>query len=82
MKILLTGASGFIGGHLLTQLTNNLGYDSVIALTTKEIPNKNCILYYLCTHLNLFSSKSVHPDLNSKLGLNEKTSVVFFFLPQ
>lgn len=45
MKILLTGASGFIGGHLLTQLTNNLGYDSVIALTTKEIPNTNCILY-------------------------------------
>lgn len=45
MKILLTGASGFIGGHLLTQLTNNLGYDSVIALTNKEIPNTNCILY-------------------------------------
>ncbi len=31
------------------------------------------------THLNLFSSKSLHPDLNTKLGLNEKTSVIFFF---
>lgn len=56
MKILLTGASGFIGGHLLTQLTNNLGYDSVIALTTKEIPNTNCILY----------------EKNSKLWIGEK----------
>jgi len=47
-----------------------------------ESINKNCILYYLCTHLNLFGTKSLHPDLNSKRGLNEKTSVVFFFLPQ
>ncbi len=41
--------------------------------------NNTNILYSLYTHLNLFTSKSLHPDLNSKPGLIEKASVVFFF---
>ncbi len=41
--------------------------------------NNTNILYYLYTHLNLFNSKSLHPDLNSKPGLIEKAPVVFFF---
>lgn len=45
MKVLLTGASGFIGSHLLKLLINKLGTESVIALTSKDIPNINCIIY-------------------------------------
>lgn len=45
MKVLLTGASGFIGSHLLKKLINNLGTESVIALTSKNIPNVNCVTY-------------------------------------
>ena len=42
--------------------------------------NNTNILYYLYTHLNLFTSKSLHPDLNSKPGLIEKAPVAFIFL--
>lgn len=45
MKVLLTGASGFIGSHLLKMLIKKLGVDSVIALTSSKIPNVNCVLY-------------------------------------
>lgn len=45
MKILLTGASGFIGGHLLTKLIEVFGCDSVLALTSREIANVNCAIY-------------------------------------
>lgn len=45
MKILLTGASGFIGSHILINLINTFGKDSIIALTSKEIPNVNCMIY-------------------------------------
>ena len=37
MKILLTGASGFIGGQLLTALIEKYGSNAVIALTSKFI---------------------------------------------
>lgn len=45
MKILLTGASGFIGGQLLTALIEKYGSDAVVALTSKEITDVNCIVY-------------------------------------
>jgi UDP-glucose 4-epimerase len=45
MKILLTGASGFIGGHILTALVKSCGRESITALTSKEIPDINCITY-------------------------------------
>lgn len=45
MKVLLTGASGFIGSHLLKQLINKLGTESVVALSSKNIPNVNCVTY-------------------------------------
>ena len=45
MKILLTGASGFIGGHILTALVKSYGRESITALTSKEIPDINCITY-------------------------------------
>lgn len=45
MKILLTGASGFIGGHILNALTNKFGRDSVVALTSKEMQNVNYLVY-------------------------------------
>lgn len=45
MKVLLTGASGFIGGHILAALISKFGKDTVVALTSKEIPNVNCLVY-------------------------------------
>lgn len=45
MKVLLTGASGFIGSHLLKMLTKKLGADSIVALTSKSIPDVNSIVY-------------------------------------
>lgn len=45
MKILLTGASGFIGGHVLTRLVEVFGQESIVVLTSKEIPNVNCVVY-------------------------------------
>lgn len=53
MKILLTGASGFIGGHLLTALIKKFGNDSVAALTSTKIPNTNCLLYQSIKSFNL-----------------------------
>lgn len=43
--ILLTGASGFIGTHLLTALINKYGVDSIVALTSKPIDNVQYILH-------------------------------------
>ena len=45
MKILLTGASGFIGGHILTALVKSYGRESITALTSKEISGINCVTY-------------------------------------
>lgn len=45
MKILLTGASGFIGSHVLTGLIEALGKESIVVLTSKEIPSVNCVQY-------------------------------------
>ena len=45
MKILLTGPSGFIGSHILNKLVERYGEESVVALTSKEISNLNCIVY-------------------------------------
>jgi UDP-glucose 4-epimerase len=45
MKILLTGASGFIGGYILTVLVKSYGRESITALTSKEISDINCITY-------------------------------------
>lgn len=45
MKILLTGASGFIGGKLLAALIEKYGSNAVIALTSKKITGVNCLVY-------------------------------------
>lgn len=45
MKILLTGASGFIGSHVLVGLMEAFGSESVVALASKKIPNVNCVVY-------------------------------------
>lgn len=45
MKVLLTGASGFIGGHILTALIERYGKSAVLALTSKRINNVNCVTY-------------------------------------
>lgn len=45
MKILLTGASGFIGSHILIKLIKIFGKESIVVLTSQEIPNVNCVIY-------------------------------------
>lgn len=45
MKVLLTGASGFIGRHILTALIERYGKSAVLALTSKQINDINCVAY-------------------------------------
>ncbi|EOX3451921.1 NAD-dependent epimerase/dehydratase family protein [Vibrio cholerae] len=45
MKILLTGATGFIGTHLFTHLVKWLGPDAVVPLTSIIMPNATSIIY-------------------------------------
>lgn len=44
--ILLTGASGFIGKHLLTALQKEYGYENVVALTSKPIEQGKYLLHH------------------------------------
>lgn len=43
--ILLTGASGFIGKHLVTTLQNKLGKENIVCFTSAPIENVNCVLH-------------------------------------
>jgi UDP-glucose 4-epimerase len=43
--ILITGATGFIGSHILEKLISRYGADQVIALTSKKINNVNYLLH-------------------------------------
>lgn len=45
MKILLTGASGFIGGRILKSLKNKYGNDSIVVLSSRKIPGVECYQY-------------------------------------
>lgn len=43
--ILVTGASGFIGKHLLKFLTAKYGRENIVALTSQHIENVQCVLH-------------------------------------
>lgn len=43
--ILITGASGFIGKHLLKFLIANYGQENIVALTSQSIENVQCVLH-------------------------------------
>lgn len=43
MKILLTGAGGFVGAHLLKRLISQYGADNVVALSSRELPGVQCV---------------------------------------
>ena len=62
MKILLTGASGFIGGHILTALVKSYGSESITALTSKEISGINCVAYKSVQDFDL------KPNFNFRIG--------------
>ena len=57
MKILLTGASGFVGGHLLKSLIETFGQDSVVALTSKKLSCVDCVVYKSVDHFGLGKNK-------------------------
>ncbi len=43
--ILLTGATGFIGSHLLSALKKKFGADNIVVLTSKKINDCNFLLH-------------------------------------
>ena len=45
MKILLTGASGFIGSKLLKSLIKKYGVESIVVLSSKNIKHVECYIY-------------------------------------
>jgi len=45
MRILLTGATGFIGAQILTALIDKYGVESVVVLSSKDVANVNCVIY-------------------------------------
>jgi UDP-glucose 4-epimerase len=57
MKILLTGVSGFIGGHLLSSLVETFGQESVVALTSKKLSYVDCVVYKSVDHFGLDKNK-------------------------
>ncbi|MDF2444974.1 MAG: NAD-dependent epimerase/dehydratase [Moraxellaceae bacterium] len=46
MKILITGATGFIGSRLLTQAAQRFGTENVIALCSRPIAGHRCLVYH------------------------------------
>lgn len=53
MKILLTGASGFIGEYLLKAIIHKFGASAVMALTSKPMANVNCLIYASISNFSL-----------------------------
>ncbi|MDH1700759.1 NAD-dependent epimerase/dehydratase family protein [Comamonas terrigena] len=43
MKILLTGAGGFVGGHLLQRLMLKYGADNVVVLSSRALEGAQCV---------------------------------------
>lgn len=46
MKILVTGATGFIGSQIVVSLTKKYGRDSVVILSSKNVVGVTCFEYY------------------------------------
>lgn len=53
MKILLTGATGFIGQHLVSALAKKYGQSSILALTSGSMKSANFVKYDSINHFNL-----------------------------
>lgn len=65
--ILLTGASGFIGGHLLNALLAKYGRDKVVALTSKHLNGCNYLLH---------NNYSFHSDFFINEGYSEIETII------
>lgn len=61
MKILLTGASGFIGSHILKSLIEKFGSSSIVVLTSNELADVECLVYDSTQKFNL--DKDVFDDV-------------------
>ncbi|MEZ5505245.1 MAG: NAD(P)-dependent oxidoreductase [Gammaproteobacteria bacterium] len=53
MKILLTGATGFIGRPLLNRLLEKFGSESIMVISSKQIAGVQCAIYKSHRDLNL-----------------------------
>ena len=65
--ILLTGASGFIGKHLLPALVERYGEDNILVLTSKQIH---------CRHLLLHNNYNFENDFFVKSGYSDKINTI------
>ena len=65
--ILITGVSGFIGKPLLLKLVAKYGKENVIAFTSKEIKDINCLI-----HGNYMFDKKIFVEK----GLEEITTII------
>ena len=61
MKILLTGASGFIGGYILKSLIEKFGCSSIVVLTSNQISDVECLIYDSTQSFNL--DKDIFDDV-------------------
>ena len=61
MKILLTGASGFIGGHILKSLIEKFGCSSIVVLTSNQVSDVECLIYDSTQSFNL--DKDIFDDI-------------------
>ena len=52
MKVLITGATGFLGGNLLQLLEKELNNDDIYILCSKPIEKYKCILHHDYTYSN------------------------------
>lgn len=65
--ILLTGASGFLGRHLLRRLRAEFGDDDVVALTSRPLPGVRCVLH---------QGHSYDPNAFADAGLGGITAII------
>ncbi len=69
--ILLTGASGFIGRHLISALIHEYGKDNILALTSAPVNDANYILH---------NDYNFDVDYFVKSGYGKKIEIIIVFM--
>jgi len=63
--ILLTGATGFVGGHLLDALVDTFGSENIVALTSKPITKCRFLLHNGYSYVDDFFIKTDFADIDT-----------------